>query len=77
MLGPARAGNLQFVAERVEDRILDGRVPPGHAANHQPPIQSRKDIERRGVRVVYAAQRSHRQRAYNAAGSPFPETSPR
>lgn len=59
--GHARAGDLQFLALRVEDRILDGRVPAGHPANHQPPVQRRKDIVRRGACLVHPAQRSHRQ----------------
>jgi len=75
--GHARAGDLQFLSPRIQDRMLDGRMPAGH-----PRIISRRFSVARtscGEVPVLCTPRNvpTASAAYSAAGRPFPETSPR
>jgi len=50
---------------------LDGGVPPGHAANHQAPVERGEGIARRSACFVNAAQGAHGQGGVQGCRQPF------
>jgi hypothetical protein len=52
---------MQFTATGIEYRILNSRVAPGHAADHQAAVESGKSIARGRTGFVDAAQGPHGQ----------------
>src|SRR2546422_2208876 len=56
----AGASDMQYVAARIEYCILNGCVPPGHAADHEPPVERGERIAGRCARFVHPSQCTHR-----------------